>query len=188
MTQPPANRGRFQKGQSGNPTGRPKGMRDAPAVSAFAIVVDRTLTLARDGRPTEISVEEALQQRTYQDALAGQRQAMRSVIKWIAKREQWLARHDQSRAAARPGIVWTEERDPDNADAAMLILGVAGHNPARSGLTSERDQLLLEPWAVEAALRRRGTCAKLSRRDVDDIRRCMRGDAPSLLRAGWDEP
>jgi hypothetical protein len=45
--------------------------------------------------------------------------------------------------------------DPDNADAALLLLGIAALNPARADIGADRDQLLLEPWAVQVALRRR---------------------------------
>ena len=81
---------RFRKGQSGNPKGRPKANKDR-SVSAFAIVIDRTLTVTQGGVPREVTVEEALQHRTYQDAVAGNRSARREVLKMIAKREQYLA-------------------------------------------------------------------------------------------------
>jgi len=67
---------RFRKGQSGNPKGRPKA-RPSPPPSAFDIVIDRTLTVTHNGKPREVTVEEALQHRTYQDALAGNRAARR---------------------------------------------------------------------------------------------------------------
>lgn len=183
---PSPNSGRFPKGRSGNPSGRPKRLHEAPSASAFSLVIDRMLPFTRDGRPTEISVEEALQQKTYQDALAGKRLAVRQVLRWIERREQWLTKHDRHRPAG-PRITWGEERDPDNADAAMLILGIADHNPACSAIADERHQLLLEPWAVETALGRRGRRAKLTARDVDDIRRCMRGEPPDSLKAAHDE-
>jgi len=56
----------------------------------FEVLVEKTLTVNGPGGVREISVEEALQQRTYQDALAGKRMAMREVVKWIIKREAWL--------------------------------------------------------------------------------------------------
>jgi hypothetical protein len=86
------NRGWFRKGRSGNPAGRPTASR-APQASAFDVVVERTLTVAHHGGTREITMEEALQQRTYRDALAGKRMAQREVLKWIAKREAWLEKH-----------------------------------------------------------------------------------------------
>ena len=68
------NRGWFRKGRSGNPGGRPTALRPSQA-SAFDIVVEKTLTVAHHGGTREITMEEALQQRTYRDALAGKRMA-----------------------------------------------------------------------------------------------------------------
>src|ERR671912_1717792 len=86
----PPKESRFRKGESGNPKGRPKA-RPGPPPSAFDVVIDRTLTVTQNGKPREVTVEEALQHRTYQDALAGNRAARREVLRMIAKRETWLA-------------------------------------------------------------------------------------------------
>jgi hypothetical protein len=67
-----SNRGWFRKGRSGNPGGRPTASRASQA-SAFDVVVERTLTVAHRGGTREITMEEALQQRTYRDAVAGKR-------------------------------------------------------------------------------------------------------------------
>src|SRR5262249_54779204 len=127
----------------------------------------------------EITVEEALQQRTYQDALKGKRMAIREVVKWILKREEWLAKH-----AAKPtGPVRLRpvltSRDPDNADAALLLLGIAAPNPARADWKTDRTHLLLEPWAVQAAFRRRRGGRGLTDREREDIQRSTR-DPDSL--------
>ena len=45
----------------------------------------------QNGKPREVTVEEALQHRTYQDAIAGNRAAQREVLRMIDKREKWLA-------------------------------------------------------------------------------------------------
>jgi hypothetical protein len=117
-------------------------------------------------------MEEALQQRTYRDALAGKRMAQREVVKWILKREAWLAKH-APKASSRP-IQQLASPDPDNADAALLLLGIAAPNPARADWNTGRIHLLLEPWAVQAALRRRRGGNRLEQRERDDIRRCTR--------------
>jgi len=91
-------------------------------------------------------MEEALQQRTYRDALAGKRMAMREVVKWIIKRDAWLAKH--ATKASRPEITRHISPDPDNADAALLLLGIAAANPARADIGADRAQLLLEPWGL----------------------------------------
>jgi hypothetical protein len=178
------NRGWFSKGRSGNPGGRPTAS-PAPQSSAFDIVAEKTLTVAHHGIAREITVEEALQQRTYRDALAGKRMAQRDVLKWIAKREAWLMKHGPK--ASRPAITRHISPDPDNADAALLLLGIAAPNPARAEFGKDRAQLLLEPWAVQAALRRRRGGHRLADRERDEIRRCTRD--PDCLRwpRGTDE-
>ena len=168
------NPGWFQKGRSGNPKGRPRSSR-VPTGSAFE-VLEKTLTVADRGGTREITLEEALQQRTYQDALAGKRMAMREVMKWIMKREAWLAKHEPKVFQEGSQLV---SDDPDNADAALVLLGIAAPNPARAEFGADRAQLLLEPWAVQAALRRRRGGNRLTDGERNEIRRCTR-DPDSL--------
>jgi hypothetical protein len=144
-------------------------------------VVDKTLTVTHQGTTREITMEEALQQRTYRDAVAGKRMAQREVLKWIQKREAWLAEH-APKAAWQP-IERLSSPDPDNADAALLLLGIAAPNPARADVGGPRAQLLLEHWAVQAALRRRRGGNRLTERELAEIRRCTRD--PDGLR--WPE-
>lgn len=171
---------RFRKGQSGNPKGRPRKERTS-RTPAFDIVIDRTLTIMQNGQPREVSVDEALQHKTYLDALAGNRAACRQVLKMIAKREKAIA------AKAQPGPLATriiEPEDPRNADEALLILGVASRDTNwGSSPDDQRERLLLEPWAAEAALARRGT-RRLSEQDIKEARRSTR-DANSL---SWPPP
>src|SRR5438552_3928857 len=112
---------RFRKGQSGNPKGRPKAGPRLPP-SAFDIVIGRTLTVTLNGKAREVTVEEALQQRTYQDAIAGSRLARREIPKMIAKRETWLTAKKPKRGRIE---MLSEPTDPDNADEALLLLGIA---------------------------------------------------------------
>jgi hypothetical protein len=178
------NRGWFRKGHSGNPGGRPSTSRPSQA-SSFDVLVEKTLTVAHHGGMREIAMEEALQQRTYRDALAGKRMAQREVLKWIMKREAWLAK--DAPKASWPAITRHISPDPDNADAALLLLGIAAPNPARANIGADREQLLLEPWAVQAALRRRRGGNRLTDSERDAIRRCTRD--PDSLRwpRGTDE-
>ena len=172
--------GRFQKGHSGNPKGRPRKQRALPDAirSAFEIVLEKRVTVTQAGIDQELSLEEALQLRTYQDALAGNRTARREVLKMIAKREKAMADRGLRTPPTRPSVTTKISPDPRNADAAMCLLGIAAPNKSRE--EHDPDAILLEPWAVQAALRRRRGSKALTPEDVSDIKRCTR--APETLR------
>jgi hypothetical protein len=169
--------GQFQKGQSGNPKGRPRKQIALPDAtrSAFEIVLEKRVTVTQGGVDQELSVEQALQLRTYQDALAGNRAARREVLKMIAKRENAIADRGQR---IMPSVTLKLERtEPRNADAAMCLLGIA--TPDKSREEHNPGALLLEPWAVQAALGRRRGRKALTAQDVSNIKRCTR--APETL-------
>jgi hypothetical protein len=170
------NPGWFSKGSSPNPGGRPAAS-PAPQASAFEVLVEKTLTVTDRAGTREITIEEALQQQTYQRALNGDRMAARDVLKWIRKRDAWLAKNAPT--ASPPAITRHISPDPDNADAALLLLGIAAPNPARAEFDNDRAQLLLEPWAAQAALHRRRGGQRLTDEERDWIRRCTR-DPDSL--------
>ena len=178
------NRGWFGKGHCGNPGGRGTAS-PAPPPSVLEILIDKTLTAVRDGIERTLELKEALQQRTYQDALKGKPMAMREVAKWILKRDAWLTKH--RRQASPPAITRHISPDPYNADAALLLLGIAAPNPARAEYTHNRAQLLLEPWSVQAAIHRRRGGQRLTDRERAEIRRCTRD--PDCIRwpRGTDE-
>jgi hypothetical protein len=171
---PPA-ASRFRKGESGNPKGRPKA-RPPASPSAFDIVIDRTLTVTQNGTARELTIEEALQHRTYQDALAGSRAARREVLKMIEKREKSLAPNASKHRSIE---LLTEPTDPDNANEALLLLGIAERDTRWGGRDDRYERLLLQPWAVQAALSRPGR-RRLSARDIAEIERCTRD--PETLR------
>ena len=177
------NRGWFRRGQSGNPGGRPRSAQGKSS-SAFNVIVDRTLRLSRGGVGHEVTVEEALQHRTYQEALAGKRMAIREVMRWMIKRERWLAEHRPpfGGKVSMGGVV----QDPDNADEALLLLGIARENSDRKDLIKDRLQLQLEPWAVKTALRRRRGARQLTTKEVDEVRRCTHDDGTLKLPHGVD--
>ncbi len=165
---PPAGR-RFQKGQSGNPKGRPRSQ-PRPAPSAFDSVIDRTLTITQGGQKRDLTIEEALQHKSYQAAIAGNRAARRDVLKMIAKREKWLA----SKAPKQPGIeVLVEPDDPTNANEALLLLGIAERDTRYAVENDPYERLLLQPWAVQAALKRR-RARRFSEQEISEIKRCTR--------------
>ncbi len=155
---------RFVSGQSGNPKGRPKKRRDEVAPSAFEIVFDKTLTVTQNGEERELSVDEALQLKTYEAALKGSRLAVREVLKMIHKRELALAKD-----RPRPSQPLTMEFDctPENANDALRILGVIPEPPREGPHGSGRQKIAT--WAAQAALSRPGRAA-FSDKDIANIR------------------
>jgi hypothetical protein len=117
------------------------------------------------------------QQRTLQDALAGKRTAMREAVKWIQEREAWLAKHAPKASRQMSPIIASP--DPHNADDALVLLGIAAPDPARAVRNTDRPHLLLEPWAVQAALSRRRGGQRLTEKECEDIRHRTR-DPESL--------
>jgi len=172
--------GQFQKGHSGNPKGRPRKQSAPPDAtrSAFEIVLEKRVTVTQAGVDQQLSVEEALQLRTYQAALAGNRAARREVLKMIAKREKAMADRGLGTQRIIPSVTSKMSPDPRNADAAMCLLGIAAPNKSREEY--DPGAVLLEPWAVQAALRRRRGSKALTSKDVGEIKRCTR--APETLR------
>ncbi len=158
--------GRFTKGQSGNPGGRPKKRR--PHVSAFDIIFDKTLTIRQSGVERELTMDEALQLQTYQAALKGSKMAVRAVLKMIEKREEALAK--KAPAPKVQADKFGQEQDPRNADDAMLLLGITVPDPAWSGKCEYGTRMKLATWAAQAALSRPGR-RQLTDKDRDEIKR-----------------
>ena len=158
--------GRWQKGQSGNPAGRPRKRR--PHISAFDIIFDKSLSVTHNGVERELSVEEVLELKTYQAALKGSTMAVRAVLKMIEKREQALATKAPDPAPSPMGFRW--EHDPRNADEAMLLLGITVPDPSWSGPCEYGTRMKLATWATQAGLSRPGR-RRLEKRQVDDINR-----------------
>ena len=96
----------------------------------------------------------------------------------IAKREKAMADREVRTPQTRPSVPVKTSPDPRNADAAMCLLGIAAPNKSREEY--DPDAILLEPWAVQAALRRRRGSKALTMEDIGDIERCTR--APETLR------
>jgi hypothetical protein len=175
----PPRSSRFKPGRSGNPAGR---RAKSPTGSAFTLILDKTVMVKSKSKVETRSVEEALQLRTYQEALKGKSMAIREVLRWILKRETWLARNRpvSQRRFTYAGI----RQDPDNADEAMVILGIATHDPKGADRRQDRAQLLLEPWVVKLALGRSRRVRALTNKDLEDIRRCSRDDGSINLPRG----
>lgn len=150
---------RFQPGKSGNPKGRPRKQR-RPNVSAFDIILDKTLTITQNGKQREASVEEALQQQALKDALAGKRMAIRKVLKMIEKREKALKSKNPS---PQKKVEVKFHHHADNANEALRILGIAEPEP---GFPT---RWKVHGWATQAALSRPGR-KKFAQSEVDSIK------------------
>jgi hypothetical protein len=159
-------RGRFEQGKSGNPAGRPRGRR--PHVSAFDVVFDKTLTVSQNGVERELTVDEALQFKTYQAALKGSKMAVRAVLKMIEKREVALAAQ-APRGEQRKSNPFVHVYDSDSADEAMRLLGIASIHEEPSGVGWAHGRLKLESWATQAAISRPGRRC-LTQKNMDDVK------------------
>lgn len=163
---PPSSR--FKPGQSGNPKGRPRGKKakEEPH-SAFDVLLDRRVPVVMNGVKRELTLEEALFYRTYQDALAGSRMAIRAVLKKIIERE---ARRSPSQA--RSLKVRFEHPDPANVDDALTALGIA--TPSAERRRPEGGPFMeLEPWVVRMALAR-PQMPRLEDKEVRELKRRTR--------------
>jgi hypothetical protein len=180
----PSNIGRFRKGQTGNNKGRPRKAKEDEA-SAFDVVLDRTFTVMQDGVPRDLTLEELLQQRTLEAALKRSRMAQRKIFKMIDKREK--AREAKGAGNWSPVEMLQENVDPENADAALQILGIATRDERRDGWGNKREPLLLELWAVQAGLSRRRGGERLGDREVEELKRCTRDAAKLRWPRGYKE-
>jgi hypothetical protein len=168
--------GRFEKGRSGNPAGRPKARR--PHISAFDIIFDKTLTVTQNGVERELSVDEALQLKTYQAALKGSKMAVRAVLKMIEKRELVLAAQALKREPPKTSP-YVMVYDSGSADEAMKILGIASIEEAPPGTGWGHRKLKLETWAAQAAISRPGR-RPLTQKEMDDAK--LRTKDPDKLK------
>ena len=155
--------GRFVKGQSGNPSGRPKARR--PNISAFDIIFDKTLTATQNGVARELTIDEALELQTYQAALEGSSMAVRKILKMIEKREVAL-RQRFSEPITKPKRMRVEY-DSDSADEAMKLLNIISRNPQWADGHGPRPNVI-ETWAAQAAISRPGR-AKLQDRRLQNL-------------------
>ena len=154
---------RFRPGQSGNPKGRPRKTKTTQSQSAFEELRQRRITVRMDGVDRELTVDEALLQRTLEDAFAGGRMATRTILKEIEEHEII-----QAPAHRRFAPFKFECLTPQRADEALTVLGIASRSPDSADPTS-LGILKLEPWAVTSGLERRKG-HQLSARALADLK------------------
>ena len=143
---------RFQKGRSGNPSGRPKNRKKIEP-SPFDILASPDLVIVENGVQREVTIEEALHQKICEKAFTGNKKACRQVMNMIVEREKVL----QSRGGRHsPFELLIEPTDPCNALEAMVLPEVVKHSAERSATNPAVSFHLLETWTAQAALERRG--------------------------------
>ncbi|MBV1868419.1 MAG: hypothetical protein KUG69_11020 [Marinosulfonomonas sp.] len=171
-------KGRYIKGHNPNPKGRPKKVPQKPT-SSFDVIFDRKITLtAADGSCRELTAEQALQHATLKAALEGKAGAINRVVKWLIKRERWIRKEAEKKAARAkkydgaylPNHFFS--KDPENADEALQILGIAVRDPLADHLDPDRIRLVLENWAVDMALLRWRGSEPLTAGEIQAIEIC----------------
>ena len=127
------------------------------------------MTVTQNGVERELTVEEALQLKTYQAALKGSKMAVRAVLKMIERREEALALRAAKNEPPRSPKPYVMIHDSDSADEAMNILEIASIEEAPAGIGWGHRKLKLETWAAQAALSRPGRKA-LSDKNLSDAK------------------
>ncbi len=140
----PPRSGRFKKGQSGNPRGRPKNRRREIPYDA---VLGQMVTVRENGKEKRVTAAEAFLLQLTQKGLAGDSAAARASLDAIEKAQ---ASHGDSGTPIKKIIVTSIG---SGADAIIGKLGIA---LLKYPTDKARVRWELNPWIVEAALRRLG--------------------------------
>jgi hypothetical protein len=136
----PPRRTRFTKGQSGNPTGRPRGRhREAP----YEAVLGQMVKIREGGAERHVTAAEAFLLQLTKRGLEGDGAASRATLDMIEQARE-------RRGPEGPLTIVRTIVDPGSVTYALLPLRIARKlDPYR-----ETARIMLEPWIVEAALAR----------------------------------
>ncbi len=164
------NPGWFPKGRSGNSRGRPANRR-VPQDPTFDALSEPIRVNGSDG-PRDMLPQEMVEWTTFLAALKGKAMAIREMTKWFMEYHVALAKEEDPKPAP---IELVGERDPDNADEALRLLGITVPNLSEGNCFRR----LLTPWSVQAAIRRRCGSCRLTDGYREFLRRFM-SDPDSL--------
>ena len=137
---------RFPKGVSGNPRGRPKGRK---AELPHEAVLGRMVTIRKDGREQQVTAEEAFLLHIGKAGMDGDGPAARATL---AALERVRVQHSDD-APTGPTAIDRVIVAPGSVTSALEPLRMA----RRLDAYRETARVLLEPWLVEAALKRLGS-------------------------------
>jgi hypothetical protein len=132
-------------------------------------MLNKTVKLTHQGVEREVSVDEAIRQRTFRDALAGKGMAIRQVMKWIVERHEWFQKNAPKPKQTGPLPSMLVAHTPHNADSALKLLNIVTYDPRHADMPEDKRSLLLLPWAVQAAIRRRRGGHRLTDQDRESI-------------------
>ena len=136
---------RFQKGQSGNPRGRPRNRhREIP----YNMVLGQMVTIREDGRERRVTAAEAFLLQLTRKGLQGDSSAARASLQAIEAARAKVAPHHAGPTVIRIMFMGL------GVNSALRPLGIA---EKRFPLDEKRVRWELKPWIVQAALARLGT-------------------------------
>jgi len=167
--------GRFQKGVSGNPKGRPKKATGrAEKEHPFIQLAESSHLTTVNGSESQTKTNELLQFKIYNEALKGDLKAIRRVLGWVKKRVEYFEKQKWKNKSA-PLELSIEVTDPRNADAALETLGIIfprrdglyGDDETLVGQESDYTEYVMAPWVVQSALSRNRGKELISQQDLD---------------------
>jgi hypothetical protein len=130
---------RFKKGQSPNPSGRPKG---STRRSAIEKLLQKQFTVVEGGRRRKVSIEEAICTQTIKAAIAGDMRMRRDLLRLLEKVSKKKQPTANSQTSGPPQILLMKQ-----STALLLALGICVEIEGRCALSS---------WVVQAARERQG--------------------------------